>query len=61
MKLIFVFKEGIKMRVVTHEPDLAAGRKTAVALTAAADELRAIAPVAGSYVSEDYFFNQSRC
>jgi hypothetical protein len=44
-----------------HEPDLAAGRKTAVALTAAADELRAIAPVAGSYVSEDYFFNQSRC
>jgi FAD/FMN-containing dehydrogenase len=42
-----------------HEPDLAAGRKTAAAINAAADELRTIAPVAGSYVSEGNFFDQS--
>jgi hypothetical protein len=35
-----------------HEPDLAAGRKAAVAITACADELRAIAPVAGAIASE---------
>ena len=40
-----------------HEPDLAAGRKAAVAITAAADELRAITPVAGAYVSEGNFFD----
>jgi FAD/FMN-containing dehydrogenase len=42
-----------------HEPDLAAGRKAAVAITAAADELRAIAPVAGAYVSEGNFFDNA--
>jgi FAD/FMN-containing dehydrogenase len=42
-----------------HEPDLAAGRKAAVAITAAADELRAIAPAAGAYVSESNFFDKS--
>ena len=41
-----------------HEPDLAAGRKAAVAITAAADELRAIATVAGAYVSEGNFFDK---
>jgi FAD/FMN-containing dehydrogenase len=40
-----------------HEPDLTAGRKVAAAITAAANELRAIAPQAGSYVSEGYFFD----
>ena len=42
-----------------QEPDLAAGRKAAVAITAAADELRAIAPAAGAYVSESNFFDKS--
>jgi hypothetical protein len=42
-----------------YEPDLAAGRKAAVAITAAADELRAIAPVAGAYVSESNFFDNA--
>jgi FAD/FMN-containing dehydrogenase len=42
-----------------HEPGLAAGRKAAVAITAAADELRAIAPAAGAYVSESNFFDKS--
>jgi hypothetical protein len=42
-----------------HEPDLAAGRKAARAITAAADELRAIAPKAGAYVSEGNFFDES--
>jgi hypothetical protein len=40
-----------------HEPDLAAGRKAAVAITASADELRAIAPRAGTHVSEGNFFD----
>jgi FAD binding domain/Berberine and berberine like len=42
-----------------HEPDLAAGRKAAVAITACADELRAIAPVAGAYVSEGNYFDKA--
>jgi FAD/FMN-containing dehydrogenase len=42
-----------------HEPDLAAGHKAAVAITASADELRMIAPVAGSYVSEGNFFDKT--
>jgi hypothetical protein len=42
-----------------HEPDLAAGRKAAMAITAAADELRSIVPVAGAYVSESNFFDKS--
>jgi hypothetical protein len=42
-----------------HEPDLAAGRKAVAAITAAADELRAIAPLAGSYVSEGNFFDDA--
>ena len=42
-----------------YEPDLAAGRKAAVAITAAADELRTIAPVAGAYVSESNFFDNA--
>ena len=40
-----------------YEPDLTAGRKVAAAITAAANELRAIAPQAGSYVSEGNFFD----
>jgi hypothetical protein len=40
-----------------HEPDLTAGRKAVAAVTAAANELRAIAPLAGSYVSEGNFFD----
>jgi hypothetical protein len=40
-----------------HEPDLAAGGKALAAITASADELRAIVPLAGSYVSEGNFFN----
>ena len=42
-----------------HEPDLAAGRKAAMAIAAAADELRSIVPVAGAYVSESNFFDKS--
>jgi FAD/FMN-containing dehydrogenase len=42
-----------------HEPDLAAGSKAAIAITAAANELRSIVPVAGAYVSESNFFDQS--
>ena len=42
-----------------HEPDLAAGRKSAIAITAAANELRSIVPAAGAYVSESNFFDQS--
>ena len=42
-----------------HEPDLAAGRKAAIAISAAANELRSIVPVAGAYVSESNFFDQS--
>ena len=42
-----------------HEPDLAAGRKATIAITAAANELRSIVPVAGAYVSESNFFDQS--
>jgi arylsulfatase A-like enzyme len=41
-----------------HEPDLAVGRKAAVAITAA-DELREIAPFAGAYVSEGNFFDKA--
>jgi FAD binding domain/Berberine and berberine like len=40
-----------------HEPDLAAGGRALAAITASADELRAIVPLAGSYVSEGNFFN----
>ena len=42
-----------------HEPDIVAGRKAAVAITAAADELRTIVPGAGAYVSESNFFDKS--
>jgi FAD/FMN-containing dehydrogenase len=42
-----------------HEPNLAAGRKAAIAITAAADELRSIVPEAGAYVSESNFFDKS--
>ena len=42
-----------------HEPDLAAGRKVAVAVTASADELRVIVPNAGAYVSEGNFFDKT--
>jgi berberine-like enzyme len=42
-----------------HEPNLAAGRKAAIAITAAADELRSIVPKAGAYVSESNFFDKS--
>jgi len=42
-----------------HEPNLAAGRKAAIAITAAADELRSIVPAAGAYVSESNFFDKS--
>jgi hypothetical protein len=42
-----------------HEPDLTAGRTTAVAITASGDELRAIAPLAGAYVSERNFFDKA--
>jgi len=41
-----------------HEPDLAAGRKAAVAITASADGLRAVVPIAGAYVSESNFFDK---
>jgi FAD/FMN-containing dehydrogenase len=39
-----------------HEPDLAAGRKQAVAIGQAAAELRKVAPDAGAYVAESSFF-----
>jgi FAD/FMN-containing dehydrogenase len=42
-----------------HQPDLAAGHKAAVAITAAANELRAITPAAGAYVSESNFFDHA--
>ena len=42
-----------------HGPNLAAGRKAAVAIKAAADELRSIVPLAGAYVSESNFFDKS--
>lgn len=42
-----------------HEPDLAEGRKVAVAVTAAADQLRAIVPAGGAYLSESNFFDQA--
>ena len=42
-----------------HEPNLTAGHKAAIAITAAADELRSIVPVAGAYVSESNFFDKS--
>lgn len=42
-----------------HEPDLVAGRKAAIAIRASADELRAIVPAAGAYVSEGNYFDQS--
>jgi FAD/FMN-containing dehydrogenase len=42
-----------------HEPDLAAGRKAAAAITAAADRLRAIVAHPGSYVSEGNFFDKN--
>jgi FAD/FMN-containing dehydrogenase len=43
----------------SHEPDLAAGRKAATAIAAAADELRAITPAVGAYVSEGNFFDNA--
>jgi FAD binding domain/Berberine and berberine like len=42
-----------------HEPDLPAGRKVSEAVTAAGDELRAIVPNAGAYVSEGNFFDKA--
>jgi Berberine and berberine like len=39
-----------------HEPDLAAGRKQAVAISQAAAELFKVAPDAGAYVAESSFF-----
>jgi FAD/FMN-containing dehydrogenase len=42
-----------------HEPDLAAGQKEAAAIAAAANELRAIVPDAGAYVSESNFFDHT--
>jgi FAD/FMN-containing dehydrogenase len=39
-----------------HEPDLAAGRKQAVAIDQAAAELFKVAPDAGAYVAESSFF-----
>lgn len=42
--------------VVGHEPDLALAKVHAGAVTAAMDQMRALAPTAGSYLSEsDYF------
>lgn len=42
-----------------HEPDLAASRRDAAAVGRAMDELRRLAPNAGSYVSESNFFNEN--
>jgi hypothetical protein len=42
-----------------HEPDLTAGRKVAASVTAAANELRGIAPHSGAYVSEGNFFDKT--
>ena len=42
-----------------NEPDLAAGRKAAVAIKASADGLRAVVPIAGAYVSEANFFDKA--
>ena len=42
-----------------HEPDLAAARKDATAVDRAMNELRKIAPCAGSYVSESNYFEPS--
>jgi FAD/FMN-containing dehydrogenase len=39
-----------------HEPDLSAAAKDAAAVDQAMNELRKVAPVAGSYVSESNFF-----
>ena len=40
-----------------HEPDPAAGRKVAAAVTASGNELRTIVPHPGAYVSEGNFFD----
>ena len=42
-----------------HEPDLAAGRKAAATVVAAADALRAVVPNAGAYVSESNYFDKT--
>jgi len=42
-----------------HEPNLTAGCKTAVAITASGDELCAIAPLVGAYLSERNFFDNA--
>ena len=39
-----------------HEPDVTAGRASAKAIHACVDELRAVAPSGGSYVSESNYF-----
>jgi hypothetical protein len=41
-----------------HEPDLEAGQRQARAIGKAADELRKVAPDAGSYVAESSFFER---
>jgi FAD/FMN-containing dehydrogenase len=42
--------------ISTHEPDLAKGRKGAEAVHRCVNELRAVAPKGGAYVSESNFF-----
>jgi FAD/FMN-containing dehydrogenase len=42
-----------------HEPDLTAARKNAAEIAKSMDELRAIVPDAGSYISESNFFERS--
>ena len=41
-----------------HQPDLEAGRRQARAIGKAADELRKVAPDAGTYVAESSFFER---
>jgi FAD/FMN-containing dehydrogenase len=45
--------------LLTGPPDLAAARKHAAAIAAAADQLRKVVPDAGSYVSESDFFERN--
>ena len=45
--------------IAGHEPDLVKGRAEAASIKAAADELRAVIPDAGAYVSESNYFDRS--
>ena len=45
--------------IAGHEPDLATGRQHAASIASAAEQLRAVVPAAGAYVSESNYFDRS--